>query len=667
VESTRSTRARAAWILALLCLPTALFLRAQLDLQVDVENTSLKSVGTPEAEHQAQRIRSFGRDEEVIVVFRARPAQRGPADEAGARALTELAGEVRALAGVAELVEAPPPREGVRVWSVRLDTPDGGYAPAVEELERLVRAGTPASMQAAVSGQPVGEIAIARELQAEQQRIVPLLGLALVVLLLLYYRHAGLVAAILVPALLGIAWTMGAFAFAGRELNPVSVMLQPVLLTVGVASGVHWAEAYLDQLTAGHSVAAAARGAVEELRKPALLAALTTVIGFLSLSFNSIPAVVDFGVFAALGIGLTHAIASVATPALLVLVARQPGARMMARRGKRVDVLGLPVADWLARHAAGIRVGAVLVAALALMSALGLRVDNDPQRVLPEDHPFRQDTALVTRELGGSEAFDLLVPRGSRLADPIELGLFLSWATKLPAVAGAAGPPLVSDDGSWLARLVLQPTGSTAREELFDSIEARARALGAPEVHVTGTAVRVARDSGRLIRSTLSGTLAALAALFVVFWVGFRSAYYAGLALVPNVLPGLVVYGGLAAFDVPLSFATAMISSTMLGLIVDDTIHLLHRYRIRRAEGHDELAAIEHVYRHAGRAILITSVVLGVGFSIGMFGRLSTTAEFSTVAAITIAVAFVSDLVLLPAILVRSSARVQLAVEAVHA
>jgi predicted RND superfamily exporter protein len=90
----------------------------------------------------------------------------------------------------------------------------------------------------------------------------------------------------------------------------------------------------------------------------------------------------------------------------------------------------------------------------------------------------------------------------------------------------------------------------------------------------------------------------------------------------------------------------------LLGLIVDDTIHLLHRYRELRRAGLEGLSAIERVFQHSGRAIVITSVVLGLGFSVGLAGELATTVEFCGLAAVTILVAFLCDLLLLPAILV---------------
>lgn len=636
----------------LLLVPTVGLLWAQLQVPIDIENKALKSPGSPEALALERRIEHFGRDITLLAAFHAVPEGSGVITEVEERGLAALERGLAELDGVGSVRRWPLDSHDCRVLAVALDAPGGDFAPVVERVERAIAEGAPASTRISLTGLPVGEVVIAREVRAEQGRILPLVVGAFVLLLLFYYRHPGLVLAILAPAGVSIAWTGGIAALLGRELDPVSVMLQPVLLTVGVAAGVHWIEAYLDELRRGTPPEHAAGLAVAGLRKPALLAALTTVVGFLSLSFNSIPAVIDFGIFAALGVALAYAIAAWLTPALLRLGARHVPADLVRRHGERFGELGYRAAEWLGRRALAIRACAVLIAVAGLALWPRIEVDNDPQSLLPQSHPFRRATERVVREIGGSDVFDVVVPAGSTLAEPAALGLFAAHVLELAPVAAGAGPAQRSDGGDWLLRFLLEPSGSTERSRLFDEIEAHAAALGSPQVRATGTSVQVARDSDRLVKSAILGTLASLGVLFALFWAGFRSLRYAWLAMIPNALPCIVVYAVLAALGRPLTVATAMISSVLLGLIVDDTIHLLHRYRELRRAGLEGLSAIERVFQHSGRAIVITSVVLGLGFSVGLAGELATTVEFCGLAAVTILVAFLCDLLLLPAILV---------------
>ena len=650
----RSLGLRDALVLVALLVPTLLFAWAQLGLAVDVENRSLKSPGSSESLALARRTEQFGPDLTVVAAFRAVPDGVGTLTRVELDSLEELRKGLLAEPAVERIQPWPSRSDSSAVWAIDLAAPGGDFAPSVEALERLLAARTPPTLRSSLSGLAVGEVVIAREVRAEQGRVLPLVVAGFVLLLLVHYRRPGLVLAILAPAGIAILWTSGSFALLGRELDPISVMLQPVLLTVGVAAGVHWVEAYLDGLRLGLEPRTAAEQAVLQLRRPALLAALTTVVGFLSLAFSSIPAVIDFGVFAALGVALTYALAATLTPIVLGRLARRVPQAIIERRRTLSEVFGRRVADWLAARALAIRACALLIAIGGLALWPHVEVDNDPQRILPQDHEFRRESERIARFVGGSDVFDVLVPAGSPLAAAGALALFGASVLQEPGVAGPAGYPRRSEAGDALLRFLLEPAGSTQRERLFDRVEARAAALGAPEVRVTGSSVQVARDSGRLIRSAFTGTLTSLATLFVLFWAGFRSLRYALLAMVPNILPCIVVYAALAALGRPLSVATAMISSVLLGLIVDDTIHLLHRFREARARGATRLAALEGVYQHSGRAVLITSVVLGLGFSIGLLGQLSTTSEFCGMAAITIVVALLCDVLLLPALLIEA-------------
>jgi predicted RND superfamily exporter protein len=133
--------------------------------------------------------------------------------------------------------------------------------------------------------------------------------------------------------------------------------------------------------------------------------------------------------------------------------------------------------------------------------------------------------------------------------------------------------------------------------------------------------------------------------------IAFRSVLLGLLGMLPNLLPCLTIYGALATVGRPLSVATAMIGSVMLGLVVDDTIHFLYRFSTARAGGTAVTRSVARALVHAGRPIIITSLVLAVGFAAGLTGSLETTREFSALAATTILGALVADLILLPALL----------------
>ena len=93
-----------------------------------------------------------------------------------------------------------------------------------------------------------------------------------------------------------------------------------------------------------------------------------------------------------------------------------------------------------------------------------------------------------------------------------------------------------------------------------------------------------------------------------------------------------------------------MIGCTMLGLIVDNTLHLLHHYHEARKAMEPE-AALQRALDRCGRAMTLSSAVLMLGFMVAATSHLETTVEFALLATVTIAVAWLGSAVLLPTLL----------------
>lgn len=640
------TTRRGAWILLLiLVLPTVWLGMRQAQTPIDVENRGLKAISGKDAQALAERVAAFGDDHVLLAGFHGRGAdiEFGAADQ---RALTVLLGKLRKLRGVAAVEVLPAPVTSVRLWSVRLRraVDDAEFAATVASVESAVREGCPPGLTVELTGMPAAELAITAAVSAEQSWLVPAITGVLFVLLLIVYRRIGAAVAAIAPAGLGIAWTGGVFALTGHRLDPIAALLQPVLLTVGVACSLHLVDGYLRRarwLAPGQAVQRTAR----DLLVPSLLASGTTVLGFLVNAISPIPSVVDFAIYAGFGVALTSAAAFWVVPAaLLAFQVRADGAPPIGRFARLW-------AGGVARHRVVIATAGLLLSIFASYQCLRLTVDNDPLRVLPADHPLRLDTERLAARLGGVELFDVMIDKGSDLAHPAALAAFAADLGERDGVVGLAGPPQVARNGDLLVSAILPRSGSTVRERLFDDIELDLRARALHDVAVTGAAVQVARDSNRLVRGQVQSLAITFGVLWVMIGLGLRSARLGLLALLPNLLTCLCIYGGMAMVGRPVSVASALIGTVMLGLVVDTTIHLLERYRRARARGASGNVAVASALAHAGRPVAASALVLSAGFAVAACGRLATTAEFGVLAALTILVALVISISLLPALL----------------
>jgi len=154
----------------------------------------------------------------------------------------------------------------------------------------------------------------------------------------------------------------------------------------------------------------------------------------------------------------------------------------------------------------------------------------------------------------------------------------------------------------------------------------------------------------------LPRSVTALAVFSIVAGV-FRSVPLALVALAPNVVPVLLFYGVLGAGVAPLSLPTSLIGSIVLGIAVDDTVHFLARYREGLRSGLSPEEAVVECGRRVGRPIAITSVMLFLGFLVVAFSGFATLREFGLLVGGSVALCLATDLVLLPALLVRAQIR----------
>ncbi len=628
------------WLLLAPLLAFLAFLQGQLE--IDLGNESMKSATSREALSAHRLAERFGGENALALAYFART--HGAVAESEHEAITMMARRMRSERDVLAVDGPIDTDDDLSVVSLQLRP--GADAEALLHLARTL---CPPTLRLLLAGAPLAEAAIARGVAADRARLLPAIGAALLLLALAFYRSLAHALAALLPAIAAIV-TIGAVQqLVGERLDPIGVLLEPVLLTVGVAAAIHYLAAFRRERALGHAPAAALLRTRVAMLWPMTLATATTMLGFWSLALHPIPAVAAFGCHAGLGTGLVHLLTLVLLPRWL---ASFPGA-VPARDLPRLVASRCYVA-WLVRRRG---VLLLLIGTLGITAVHGwstLRVDNDPLAVLPASDPFRRDYAEFCSRLGGAETFALLVDAGSPAATAQQLVPFVAAIADRPPAAGLGGAPRLGVDGTVMVPIRLQPSGSAARCELFAAVTDRAAQLGWTGVEVAGLAVQIARDSDRLVQGQLLGMTVTTLGLLLGLAIGLRSLRLALLGILPNVLPCALLYGGLAWCGQPLTVANAMIGSVMLGLIVDNTIHLLHRYQHGRGAPARRVAS---ALATVGRPMVVASIVLSAGFGVGLIGTMATTQDFALLATVTIGLALLGDGLVLPVLLLARAAR----------
>jgi predicted RND superfamily exporter protein len=219
-------------------------------------------------------------------------------------------------------------------------------------------------------------------------------------------------------------------------------------------------------------------------------------------------------------------------------------------------------------------------------------------------------------------------------------GAFKNWTVDLSGHGALRVTFMVYDPGTGF-----RPLLNAVREEL-DQMPA-----GRFDHFFTGTAANVAILSEQLVGSMTSGLVAATAAMIVLCVVLFRSLRLTLIALLPNALPNLFVFGLMGLFEIPLNSGSAMVTTIALGVALNDTVHFIMHYRHRRLEGESIETALTDTYGEIGRPIVLTSVVMCLGFAMFLLSDFRPMYHFGLLGSIAMVAALAGDLVLLPNLL----------------
>ena len=570
-------------------------------------------------------------------------------------------------------------------------------------LERTVReAITDAGLEpqlTAISGQLPLDVAQVRAMMRDSLVFIPgTLAIGMLLLWWLFRRWLVLVAAALViGATINIS--LGLMIVIGKPYTLISAILPPLLSALSIALLIHWFNALSHAAQLGLSGRERVQRALEWVARPAFFTALTTSVGLASLSFSPIQPVATFGWVAAAGVGALFVVTIGLLPTLFVRWDRGvwPNRRQGIGRLQRVisglSVLGMRRAPWV--------VGISIILFVFLVPQIfKIKTETDIFEFFKDQHPITLSTERIHERLTGVTTLDMVLDAEGRdsLMDPVRLQAireFTDWLEARPEIDRAMSMadlieemhwafneeqpefrripdsgPLIAQylllyDGDELHELVnrefdrtrimlnLNIHGARAINQVMDAIEAQITQQPVADMTVTiaGYGRLFADQEQLMISGQIRSLLSAVVLISLLMLLTWRSVARAGLSMIPNLAPVVVVFATMGLLGIWLDMATAMIASVTVGIAVDDTIHLLNGYWRRRRLGAPHVSALVRTYHTEGRAIVATTLLLCAQFMLLGLSPFIPTIEFGLLTALGLFSALVLDLLLLPALL----------------
>lgn len=535
------------------------------------------------------------------------------------------------------------------------------------------------------------------------RKLLPIVILFTVALVYFIYRSIAYSFVLLVLVLLPMIAAAGSVGWLGMSLSNLSMTGLLLVGTLACADVLHLSNSYFLQRRTTSDINGSLRMAFSSNFVPVAATSATTIIGQLAIVFSPSEPIRVMGWIVVIGTSLALVLAYMTLPLVLSLISPQ--------KSTTLTWLSRQLAS-LARAAAA-RPSRVLgvffiVLCVAVVGALQSRVTDSMAGWFSDDTEFNQGLTILNERYLGGDTATLIIE--ATLEDTLEAGRYPAPSESNDFFIGLQDQLSETFDGKWYSIITLghvaeavmrgdegtsliMPKGAKGTKSFSSEVVARSGLLtpyepgradyslwyydgdaessfttkrdteailsmtqaqmGDRSVQLSGIGVAIAYLSVENFWEIVKGSLMTFLLISVTLFLVFKSVRLGALALIPNALPILVTLGIWGFLSGTMNLAAITVYSVSLGIIVDDTIHVIVKYQhARTVDGHAPVDAIGTAIERCGVGLLTTTLIIAFGFGILGVSDFLLTAQRSTLAAMAILFALIFDLILLPVILV---------------
>lgn len=557
------------------------------------------------------------------------------------------------------------------------------------------------------SGLPSIRTEVMKRVSSEMSLFMALAAGATGLLVWLLFRSGRVVLISLTVVAMGVCLAIGTLAAFGYAITLLTGLIPPLLIVIGVPNCVFLVNKYQAELAEHGQKQLALENAIQEIGLASLLANVTTAIGFGVFYFTNSRLLMEFGVVAAICVMALYVICLFMVPIILSYLPVPKVTQQQATlAGQWQDVL-TRIDSWV-HHKRPVVYG--LIGAITLISALGLsriRVQGYVVDDLPKNDPVSTDLRFFETQFKGVLPFEVMIdtrqPNGvfaqtgkalykiralerimsqypefskpHSLVDAIRFAYqaYRGGAAKYYVLPPALELKKLADQvpltakSSSLTRTFLDSTkqvmrvsyqvadvGSIRLQKVLGELQPRIDSLFRDtnyQVSLTGHSVVFVTSNNYLLDNLYESLGIAILLIALVGMVLFRSVPIILLSKLPCLIPLLVTAGVMGYAGIPFKPTTILIFSIAFGLSSDGTVYFLTSYRQQLQKGLTPAAAITAAIHETGVSLIYTALILAGGFAVFAASGFGGTAALGVLVATTVLFACLTNLILLPALL----------------
>lgn len=565
-----------------------------------------------------------------------------------------------------------------------------------------------------VAGSSLFDKAASETVRQDLRSIVPMAALFVFAVLILIYRSLAFAIVVMIIVLIPVVGSAGLIAFMGIPFSNLAMAGLLLVGTLAVADVLHVSNTYFLNRANNRPREESLSTMLSHNMSPVIATTLTTILGQLALVLSPAEPIRAMAWIVVVGSILAMLLAILMLPMLLSMI-KPPKGDSLSRLS---DYLS-KVSVGSVRRSRSILAIASLVTVGSIAALVSVNVSDSLAGWFSEETEFNQGLSILDEQyLGGdtitiaveATALDVVAARNHPVPSPVTdlyaslqqdldqtyAGNWMSIPTMARALAtqrdantaslfyetedlsqdenlkalkrfsaeavarsglmtkyaaGKADYGLWRFDGNDSSSFAVLQNAKDVESDINEKVEGRS-------VLVSGMGVAIADLSVRNFDSILKGSIISFVTVSFVMILIFRSLKFGGVSLLPNAIPILCAFGAWAAYAGDLNLATITVYSVVLGIVVDDTIHITSKYLKELKLTPDEpVDAVARAVRNCGVGIFATTVIIGVGFALLGTSDFLLTAHRSQLAAIAVFGAFVFDITALPVLLVYASRR----------
>lgn len=499
-----------------------------------------------------------------------------------------------------------------------------------------------------------------------------------------------------------VSLLFGLITSLGFALNMISMLIPTILMVYSVSDAVHIINIYHKEGLVNKSLSKVQllTLAIRKSLTPCFYTTLTTFVGYFALYLSPLPAFKNMGVFTCIGLVFSFILVYVITIigfSFMNLNFEQAKPVLSIKKYSQYKFI-----DWLnsftSQYKNTIIFSFTIVLLFGVYSVFQVNIDTNSRNLLAEGKA-KQDLRAVEVELGGSnrlqlnvstinnekivnreaikqlENFQNKLDNNPLIASPVSVITIKSFLEKRTPVLFQSS---ISEDKiqSTLAELdvnnnsffklfsedlttagftlTLKEMRTSELEQVLYDIKRDFEATFDTSFYnlkINGFAVVFAQLNNFILETQFKSFFAAFFVAFLCLLIFIKSLKTTLLVLIPNILPLAILAIFMSLLNIPLDVTTAMITPIMLGIAMDDTIHLVYKYRRSKSIKGSPETRMNNAMGYTGNALFSTTIALVGGFLIISSSAVPSVRDFGLLCAITVAIALITDIFYLPALL----------------